>query len=147
MLTPSFLCSTEKNRDKLARDGAIPLLIKSIASSNDFTLKLACAATLWNLSVNGTVFLLHFGFPRFQVVCNEVLTDFAFVDKNKKTIVEEGAVPIFVNLLKSTDVKLPNEAVKLQNEAVGALRNLSLDGSPIFRATRPFTVSRSLTRP
>lgn len=46
----------EKNRDKLARDGAIPLLIKSIASSNDFTLKLACAATLWNLSVNGAPF-------------------------------------------------------------------------------------------
>jgi len=44
------------------------------------------------------------------------------VDKNKKTIVEEGAVPIFINLLKSNDVKL-------QNEAVGALRNLSLDGA------------------
>jgi hypothetical protein len=56
-------------------------------------------------------------------------TDTQRADKNKKTIVEEGAVPIFVNLLKSNDVKLQNEAVKLQNEAVGALRNLSLDGS------------------
>ena len=43
-------------------------------------------------------------------------------DKNKRAIVEEGAVPMFVQLLQSNDVKL-------QNEAVGALRNLSLDGT------------------
>jgi hypothetical protein len=59
--------SEEKNRDKLARDGAIPLLIKSIASSNDFTLKLACAATLWNLSVNGTPFR-----PTFSPASNDI---------------------------------------------------------------------------
>lgn len=43
------------------------------------------------------------------------------IDDNKKEIVKEGAVPTFIELLRSNDVKL-------QNEAVGALRNLSVDG-------------------
>jgi len=59
------------------------------------------------------LFIIYTGFS---------FTHWLYSDKNKKTIVEEGAVPIFINLLKSNDVKL-------QNEAVGALRNLSLDGS------------------
>jgi hypothetical protein len=63
-------------------------------------------------------------------------------DKNKKTIVEEGAVPVFVNLLKSNDVKL-------QNEAVGALRNLSLDGAPQihFPIVHSFPFDRRRTAP
>lgn len=52
-------------------------------------------------------------------------------DKNKRAIVEEGAVPMFVQLLQSNDVKL-------QNEAVGALRNLSLDGTLLANAI-PFS--------
>jgi serine/threonine protein kinase len=74
----------ERNRDRLARDGAISVLVKAIATTEDFTLKLAATASLWNLSVN---------------------------DKNKRAIVEEGAVPMFVQLLQSNDVKLQNEAV------------------------------------
>lgn len=44
----------ERNRDRLARDGAISVLVKAIATTEDFTLKLAATASLWNLSVNGT---------------------------------------------------------------------------------------------
>lgn len=44
----------ERNRDRLARDGAITVLVKAIATTEDFTLKLAATASLWNLSVNGT---------------------------------------------------------------------------------------------
>lgn len=46
----------ERNRDRLARDGAISVLVKAIATTEDFTLKLAATASLWNLSVNGTLF-------------------------------------------------------------------------------------------
>ena len=45
----------ERNRDRLARDGAISVLVKAIATTEDFTLKLAATASLWNLSVNGTL--------------------------------------------------------------------------------------------
>jgi hypothetical protein len=43
----------ERNRDRLARDGGISVLVKAIATTEDFTLKLAATASLWNLSVNG----------------------------------------------------------------------------------------------
>jgi hypothetical protein len=43
-------------------------------------------------------------------------------DRNKKRIVDEGGVGTLVRILKSGDIKL-------QNEAVGALRNLSFLGA------------------
>ena len=43
-------------------------------------------------------------------------------DRNKKRIVDEGGVGTLVRMLKSGDIKL-------QNEAVGALRNLSFLGA------------------
>ena len=57
----NFICSCvydcdfqlERNRDKLVNDGAVPILVRTLQSTNDFTLKLACTATLWNMSVNG----------------------------------------------------------------------------------------------
>lgn len=46
-------------------------------------------------------------------------------ESNKKTIVEGGCVPLLISLIKTNDIKL-------QNEAVGCLRNLSMDGMPPF---------------
>lgn len=62
----------ERNRDRLARDGAISVLVKAIATTEDFTLKLAATASLWNLSVNGTLVLLCIHAHRrapFRVQC------------------------------------------------------------------------------
>lgn len=44
-----------------------------------------------------------------------------WLEKNKEIISKEGAIPILVDFIKSNDVKL-------QNEALGALRNLSTNG-------------------
>lgn len=43
----------EKNREKLTKDGAIPALVRTLVNNTDFTLKLACTATLWNLAIDG----------------------------------------------------------------------------------------------
>lgn len=59
----------------------------------------------------------------------------SYVDDNKREIVKEGAVPIFIDLLKSNDVKL-------QNEAVGALRNLSVDGV-LYKSERYEVLTRN----
>ena len=165
----------ERNRDRLARDGAISVLVKAIATTEDFTLKLAATASLWNLSVNGTSLLcpldaqtrphfrvwmprLHTTIPRrfcsctcspfshlaatfFRINFTNAFSCFprfparswTDTDKNKRAIVEEGAVPMFVQLLQSNDVKL-------QNEAVGALRNLSLDGTFALEGADAFRV-------
>ncbi len=42
------------------------------------------------------------------------------LDDNKRTIIDGGGLPILLDLIKSGDVKL-------QNEAVGCMRNLSVD--------------------
>jgi hypothetical protein len=49
--TTKFL---EKNQEKIALIGGIPILIQILVSKDDPILKLACTATIWNLSVNGT---------------------------------------------------------------------------------------------
>lgn len=70
-------------------------MLKLLSSTDDFSLNLGATAVLWNLSVN---------------------------DSNKKKIVDGGGIELLINLIKSGDLKL-------QNEAVGCLRNLSMNGT------------------
>lgn len=135
----------EKNQEKIAKEGAVPILIHLLQGRDDPNLKLSCAATLWNLSVNGKKRIRHV-YLLLQLInllygdniyaISRLLNSFR-TDRNKKRIVDEGGVGTLVRILKSGDIKL-------QNEAVGALRNLSFLGAykpKLFVLQFPFLIA------
>lgn len=65
--------------------------------------------------------LLFYGIY-LSMVCSPILPLSQPLDDNKKKIISGGGVPLLIDLIRTGDSKL-------QNEAVGCLRNLSMDGN------------------
>ena len=119
------------------REGSLPYLVRLLQSANH-KIQEQAAGTLRNLAVNGwskdpIPYLASLGRPlcpvNFLADCSEpYLTQFFALsllpsDDNKMKIVQEGALPHLIGLLRSS-----HDSVLIQ--AAGSVRNLSVSRPP-----------------
>jgi len=129
----------EKNQEKIAQAGGIPLLVQMLSCKDDPTLKLACTATLWNLSVNDLnkqkiaddggipvlIRVLKSNDPKLQNEAVGALRNLSFLEENKKIIGREGAIPVLVSLLRSSNERIQrNSALTLRNLIANNEKNM-----------------------